>query len=239
MNWIGWLRSRLVSKLNRPLDWKHSDSLLLATESNSIITTTLPTYTINQVLTDVAFSAPDVHGTVESLNSQRAEPSFRFTGRVPFRENYKAKGVFDLDGTAYSGRFVTLMRSKSAVFKSKLFIETFDESLIPWFHYVPVSIRLTEIYNLLGYFFSVRNVIREIISSGGTKLSLTQLKGAIDGVPHEEELKRIAEQGTDWAKDCARKEDMTSYMHLLTLEWSRLIGDREEVFIMGEYDGLR
>lgn len=242
LSWIGWLRSRLVSKLNRPAEWLHSDTMLLASATGELLATTLPTWMLNTVLTDVAFSAPDVHGTLESIQSQRTEPSFRFTGRVPFRDNYRTKAVFDLDGTAYSGRFVALLRSRSAVFKSKLYLETFDSSLVPWFHYIPVSVRLTEVYNLLGYFFSARNVVREIISSGRLPSSLTveQLKAAIEGVPHEAELKRVAEQGTQWAKECGRREDMASYVHLLALEWSRLCSDERDqaVFVMSEHEGL-
>lgn len=230
LNWIGWLRSRVVSKLNRPLEWAHLDSLLLADENDIILSTTLPSHKINSLLTDVAFSATDVHGTATSLESQRTEPSFRFTGVVPFRQSYKAKIILDLDGTAYSGRFVALMKSKSAIFKSKLYMETFDASLIPWYHYIPVSIRFTEIYNLLGYFFSARNIVKEIVSTGKIpkSFSTTMLQAAVRGVPHEAELKRIAEQGTNWANECARKEDMASYMHLLALEWSRISSDDRE-----------
>ena len=102
LSWKGWLRSRLVSPLNRPAEWGHLDTVLLADDQGRAVTTTFPSHALNSALTDVAFSSTDVHGDPESLESQRREPSFRFTGHVPFRASYAAKVIFDCDGTAYS-----------------------------------------------------------------------------------------------------------------------------------------
>ena len=64
---MGWLRSRLVSRLNRPAEWHHSDDVLLADESGRAVVATLPSDAINSALTDVAFSFPDKFGEVASL----------------------------------------------------------------------------------------------------------------------------------------------------------------------------
>lgn len=131
LNWMGWLRSRFVSLVNRPITWEREDKVVLATASGSQVVATLPSFQLNAAWTDVAFSTTDAHGDPESLKSQRQEPSFRFSGRIPFKKNYGSKAVMDMDGTAYSGRWTTLMRSKSAVFKSRLYVEAMDETLIP------------------------------------------------------------------------------------------------------------
>lgn len=233
LNWIGWLRSRLVSRTNRPSDWNHFDTLLLADPSSHTTTTTLPSHLINSALTDIAFSSADQHGEPASLDSQRTEPSFRFTGSVPFRTNYASKAIFDVDGTAYSGRFVALLRSRSAVFKARLYLEALDDGLIPWYHYVPVSVRLSEMYSLLGYFFSARSVVAAVVEAG-EKVGKKELERAVKGVAHEEELREIAEQGREWGMKCTRREDAMSYAHLLALEWARLQSDGREGFRMEE-----
>ncbi|KAM0746607.1 hypothetical protein T439DRAFT_329713 [Meredithblackwellia eburnea MCA 4105] len=240
LNWQGWLRSRLVSKLNRPADWAHSETVILADADNKIVQATLPTTTFNEQLADVAFSSTDDWGDESSLESQKKEPSFRFTGRIPFRTNYESKAIFDLDGTAYSGRFVTLMRSQSATFKSRLYIEANEGLLIPWYHYVPISVRLQEVYSVLGYFFGVRQVVNAILDLGKPKLSERTIANAMRGVAHEVELKKIAERGADWARDCARKEDQLSYVYLLVLEWARLLSDDREKasFVLESGEGV-
>ena len=113
------------------------------------------------------------------------------------------------------GRFGTLMRSRSAIFKSRLFVESNEGTLVPWYHYIPVSIRLVEVPSLLTYFFGARSV------AGSRDLAMT-------GVPHDAQLKLIAERGTKWAEKCARGEDQLSYAHLLVLEWARLLSDDRE-----------
>lgn len=162
----------------------------------------------------MAFVAPD-QGDADSLAAQRGEPSFRFSERVAFEANYQAKAMLDLDGTAYSGRFLALMQSRGAVFKAQLFKEAVGHGLVPWFHYVPVSVRLQELPSLLGFFFGVGGVERE--GKGEDKASRA--------VGHLDELKTIAEQGQEWAKKCARREDHMLYAYLLALEWGRLLSD--------------
>ncbi|ORY68078.1 hypothetical protein BCR35DRAFT_269931, partial [Leucosporidium creatinivorum] len=196
LNFKGWLRSRAVSQSNVPSSWSHTSSLLLASASGRSLSTTIPSHALNEAISDIAFAAPD-QGDADSLEAQRSEPTFRFTDRTPFEENYKSKAVLDLDGTAYSGRFLALMQSKGAVFKAHSFKEAVEHSLIPWYHYIPVSVRLTELPSLLGFFF-----------------------GAVD---HLEELRAVAEQGQEWARKCARKEDHMLYAYLLVLEWGRIL----------------
>lgn len=117
------------------------------------------------------------------------------------------------------------MRSKSAVFKSRMYIEAMtEETLIPWFHYVPVSVRYTEVSSLLGYFFGVKGVL-ERVASLGEGLGWREMRKAEQAVAHDEELRMIAERGSQWARNCGKKEDMESYAWLLALEWARLSSD--------------
>ncbi|GAA6014398.1 hypothetical protein JCM10207_005447 [Rhodosporidiobolus poonsookiae] len=230
LNWLGWMRSRLVSKVNRLVEWAHYDAVLLAAADGTTLSATLPSTALNSALTDVAFAAPDHHGEPDSLELQRTEPSFRFTDipYVPFPTNYLYKAVLDMDGTAYSGRFPTLLASRSAVFKSRLFLQALDDTLIPWYHYVPVSLRFSELYHLLGYFFGVSSAPRLAVEQGFPPPGARDIDAVRRAVAHEEDLKRIAEQGREWAQKCARREDALVYVYLLVLEWARLARDDRE-----------
>lgn len=230
LNWMGWMRSRLVSKVNRLIEWGHQERVILASSDNKTMTAVLPSTALNAALVDVAFTATDHHGEDGSLEAQRTEPSFRFTAEnwIPFSTNYLFKAVLDMDGTAYSGRFPSLMRSRSAVFKSRLFTQALDDTLVPWYHYVPVSVRFSELYNLLAYFFGTASVPRVAAQQGFPELSPRDLDAVRHGVAHEEELYRIAMQGREWAQKCARRDDALVYAYLVALEWARLCGDDRE-----------
>lgn len=228
--WRGWLRSRFVSLLNQPASSHDLSTLHLPpTSSSSSSPLKLPTSSLNAEYADVAFSSPDQFGSPSSLAAQRAEPSFRFTGRVPFSSNYRAKAVADLDGTAYSGRFLTLMRSRSSVWKSRLYREAVEEGLVAWYHYVPVSVRFTEVHELLGYFFGVKGVKRRLVAEGEGELGDDGMGEASEG--HDEQLRTIAERGSRWARRCGKKEDHESYAWLLALEWARILSDERDEMV--------
>ncbi|KAM0790400.1 hypothetical protein ACM66B_003282 [Microbotryomycetes sp. NB124-2] len=214
----GWLRSRAVSMLNVPSTWDVREQVVLADEQGRAIETSVPARALMSSHADVAFVAPD-QGDEASLASQRSEPTFRFADRVPFDENYKTKVVLDMDGTAYSGRFLALMKSRTTVFKAGLFKEAMSFSLVPWYHYVPVSVRLTELPSLLGYFFGVESV-KSYVQATGKGGRLGKLGRAR---PHDEQLRLIGERGRQWANECARREDMMLYTYLLALEWARIL----------------
>lgn len=229
LEWMGWMRSRLVSKVNRLIEWRHEDTVLVATADNRTLSATLPSSALNAALADVAFASPDHHGDPDSLESQRTEPSFRFTeggSYVPFESNHLYKAVLDMDGTAYSGRFTTLMRSHSAVIKSRLFIQALDDTLVPWYHYVPLSVRFSELYHLLSYFFGLASVPALATAQGLSPAPSPDALAAIRrGVAHEADLFAIAERGREWANRCARRDDALVYVYLLVLEWARLCAD--------------
>ncbi|GAA6058351.1 hypothetical protein JCM3770_005848 [Rhodotorula araucariae] len=227
LNWMGWMRSRLVSKVNRLIEWRHEDKVIFASADNRTLAAILPSSALNSALTDVAFAGPDHHGDAASLESQLTEPSFRFTegGYVPFSNNYLFKAILDMDGTAYSGRFPTLMKSRSAVIKSQLFTQALDDTLIPWYHYVPLSVRFSELYNLLAYFFGLANVPRFAAEQGLPPLAPASLDAIRRGVAHEEALYAVAVRGRAWAFECARRDDALVYVYLLALEWARLCAD--------------
>ncbi|KAF3353841.1 hypothetical protein VdG1_04570 [Verticillium dahliae VDG1] len=72
--------------------------------------------------------------------------------RVPFEQHWQYRHLMDLDGADYSGRFVPFLRSRSLVYRTGLFRTWFGERVYAWRHYVPVDVRLHELWDLLGFF---------------------------------------------------------------------------------------
>jgi len=64
---------------------------------------------------------------------------FRVQGLESLDAVYEHRYLFDMDGNGMSGRFPSLLASRSLVLKQTLQREFFDEWLWPWVHYVPVS----------------------------------------------------------------------------------------------------
>lgn len=93
------------------------------------------------------------------------------------------------------------MLSGSLPYRAALFRTWWEERVHPWAHYVPLDLRLDDLWNVLRYF-------------GGT-----------EGAGHAEEM---AAAGQRWARKALRREDMQVYMFRLLLEWGRLVDDRRE-----------
>lgn len=130
--------------------------------------------------------------------SPTAEPA----PSVDFQEHWRHRHLIDLDGAAFSGRFLPFLKSASLPYRAALFRTWWEERVHPWQHFVPLDVRLNDLWSVIGYF-------------GG--------KG-------DQEGELIARQGSEWAKKALRKEDMRVYMFRLLLEWGRLVDDlREEV----------
>jgi hypothetical protein len=131
------------------------------------------------------------------------EEQFHPSEREPLSEAFKSRFLFDLDGNSFSSRYYTLLQSRSVVLKQTVFREWHDERLIPWVHYVPVSMDLGELSEILRWFASDEG---------------------------NERAREIAEQGRDWLRKALRPVDFKIYMWRLLLELARLLNsDREMV----------
>ncbi|THC95009.1 hypothetical protein EYZ11_005521 [Aspergillus tanneri] len=108
----------------------------------------------------------------------------------------RSRLVFDIDGNGISGRYYKLLASKSVPLKQTLLREWHDERLRPWVHYVPVSLSMEELPEIVRYLTSTKTGQRR--------------------------AQEIAEQGRDWFAKAFRDVDLTIYMYRLMLELARL-----------------
>ncbi|KAJ7215985.1 glycosyl transferase family 90-domain-containing protein [Mycena pura] len=121
---------------------------------------------------------------------------YNITGENAPREDvYQYQYVLDVDGNAFSGRFLGLLKSGSLVFKSTLFTEYFSQWLRPFVHYIPVRADLADL-------------LQRIEWARANPL----------------EAKRIQEAGKEVAERVITDAQNDCYFALALLEWAGLQG---------------
>lgn len=154
---------------------------------------------LNSRLFDVAFTRIN---QCKKKYCREQEDYFQLKGWADKDEALHSKLVFDIDGNGISGRYYKLLASKSTPLKMTILREWHDERLVPWVHYVPVSVSMEELPELVSYF------------------SLTE-----EG---QKNAREIAEAGRKWYFEALRQEDMAVYVYRLLLELARLQDPKRE-----------
>lgn len=140
------------------------------------------------------------HGHTQALSAPK----------IDFQDHWLYRHLIDVDGAAFSGRFLPFLRSQSTAYRATLFRTWYDERVKPWKHFVPLDVSLSGLWDVV-WLVSKKLIVKQEDS----EMPL----GA-----------RIAIDGRDWAAKALRKEDMQVYMFRLLLEWGRLVDDdREEL----------
>ncbi|KDE02449.1 hypothetical protein MVLG_06999 [Microbotryum lychnidis-dioicae p1A1 Lamole] len=135
----------------------------------------------------------DVDGNFKSTH--------RFSPFMTREEQSVYKYTMDIDGNSWSGPLHTLMSSNSLVLKSTIRPEWYFERIQPWYHYIPVNVDYTDLFNIMAFF-----------------------KGDIDGNGAYDQLaETMAAQSKEWAAAYWRWEDMQAYLYRLLLEYNRVM----------------
>ncbi|EAT79859.2 hypothetical protein SNOG_12561 [Parastagonospora nodorum SN15] len=220
--WKGMLRQRLVHLVNNETS-RHPIMLPKGDHSGNLEYAMKRTRDIKKYLAtklDARFVDKIVSCAGQDCTDQRRE--FWLANDIDIRRHWRYRYLFDADGPGFSPRFIPFLRSNSVVFKSALFREWYEGRLTAWKHFVPVDLRLHDLFSSLAYF-------------GGYGVE-DRNKRMMQGKPKEAE--KIARDGKVWTEKVLRKEDMEVYMFRLLLEWGRLTDDRrtEVGFRMGKKD---
>jgi hypothetical protein len=208
--WKGLLRQRFVHLLNNQTT-RHPIMLPKGDHTDNLEYVLKPTLNIKKYLetkTDVRFVDEVTRCAGQDCRDQSKE--FYFGDDVEFRQHWRYRYLFDTDGPGFSPRFIPFLQSNSVVFKAALFREWYEGRLTAWKHFVPVDLRLHDIFSSLAYF-------------GGYGVE-ERNKRMMQGKPKQAE--KIARDGKVWTEKVLRKEDMEIYMFRLLLEWGRLTDDR-------------
>jgi hypothetical protein len=191
-NWRNSHRQRFVARVNQ----LSNESATFLTEIAPGVWNTFQSQEIFTELYDAKFTAI-IQCDAPQCSQELAY--FRPGDREEANSGLHYRFIFDLDGNSFSGRYYTLLASRSVVLKQTIFKEWHDERLFPWLHYVPVSLDMGELPELMRY------------------LALTK-----DGA---ERAKSIADNGREWLRKALRKEDAGIYMYRLLLELGQLMWD--------------
>jgi hypothetical protein len=112
------------------------------------------------------------------------------------KEAFRYTLTFDLDGNGHSGRFYRLLNSRSLPLKQTVFREWHDERLQPWQHYVPISLTMEDLPEVVRYM--------------------------VDEDEGRQVAALIAEKGRQWSLRALRPVDQVIYLFRLMIELSRL-----------------
>ena len=122
--------------------------------------------------------------------------------RDSLNASYTSKYALDMDGNAFSGRFYRLLKSKSAVIKQTIFKEWHDGRMVPWIHFIPLSMNADELGEMMRF--------------------LTQEKaGKAIG-------KKIATEGRKWALTTLKRRDLEVTFLRILMEYGRLMDDNRD-----------
>ncbi|KAH7115830.1 hypothetical protein B0J11DRAFT_111677 [Dendryphion nanum] len=121
---------------------------------------------------------------------------FRLGEKEDRNKQFQSKFIFDLDGNSFSGRYYTLLQSRSVVLKQTVLREWHDERLVPWIHFVPISLSMMELPEVMKYLTSVEGELR---------------------------AQEIANASREWHAKVLRREDFTIYLYRLMLELARIM----------------
>ncbi|KAL9137402.1 MAG: hypothetical protein Q9175_001387 [Cornicularia normoerica] len=111
--------------------------------------------------------------------------------------------AFDIDGDTYTERFRRYLQSRNTVVKMTIFQEWPDDFVVPWVHYVPITLGKKELPGTLRIFVETE-------------------KGQEIG-------EAIAEEGRKWVQEVWRSVDMKIALFMILLEYGRLWGpDRDK-----------
>ncbi|KAJ7134463.1 glycosyl transferase family 90-domain-containing protein [Mycena epipterygia] len=103
------------------------------------------------------------------------------------------KYLLDVDGNTFSGRFLSLLKSGSLVFKSTVFEEYFNDWIQPYEHYIPVKPDLSDLVEKVHW-----------------------------AIEHDDEARQIQETGKLFTERVMTDSQNDCYFAAMLLEWARL-----------------
>ena len=222
--WKGMMRQRLVHYANNL-----TSAVPVLLPHSSKASTFKYTYVSPSILPKLTNTSLDI-AIVDGIARCRGpdclaqEREFNLVKPMEFQSHWQFRFLMDMDGAAFSGRFLPFLRSRSLPFKAALFREWYDSRLTAWREFVPVDLRLHGLWSLLAYFGNGAEDASDSLvdAQGRAEANASPLEGGLA------QAEKIANQGRDWAGKVLRKEDMEIYFFRLLLEWGRLTDDRRD-----------
>ena len=134
-----------------------------------------------------------------AFNILRFDSEEQNPNKDPINSTYHSKYALDMDGNGFSGRYYRLLKSRSAVVKQTIFKEWHDGHLVPWVHYIPLSMCTDELPEIMRFLTHDQR---------GRRIG-----------------ERIARESRSWANITLRKIDLQLAFLRLLLEYGRVMSD--------------
>jgi len=191
-NWRGMQRQRMVLNTMRKTG-PHNITLLEQTKGRKDWKQVPANSTSLQSLLTIF-----VNGIVQCDDSscEEMERAFADKGDTAMSASQGSKYVLDMDGNGFSGRYYRLLRSNSAVVKQTILKEWHDDWLVPWVHFIPLSLDGNEIWETMRFLGSTQR---------GDEIGAD-----------------IAKSSTQWVGKVLREVDTELVVLRLVLEYARL-----------------
>ncbi|KAL9101079.1 MAG: hypothetical protein Q9163_003627 [Psora crenata] len=228
--WKGMTRQRLVHLANDHTRSFHSPALPMLLPHPRLegkYSYQLPSNPLNTLDTTLNISFVAIYRAWDS-DCPAQEREFNLSQSIDFQSHWSHRYLFDMDGAAFSGRFLPFLQSKSLPFRTGIFRAWYDSRLTAWAHFVPIDIRLHGLFSTLAYFTGTKGEEGASTLTGKAGMEARIVAG-----------EAIAERGREWAAKVLRKEDMEVYLFRLLLEWGRITDERRDEigFMLAQNDG--
>lgn len=196
-NWKNFHRQRFVEMVTN----KENDVELLARTESGRWESYMEKMGNLTELIDVKFSAIEACSGAACKEEQKMLPvGDRDDPSVAYDHRY----LFDVDGMGRTERYYRLLGSRATILKQTMHQEWHDDRLIPWVHYVPVSLSMDELPEIVRFL---------ALTESGQRIS-----------------KDIADQGREWLQRALRDKDMDLAFLRILLEYGRLLDpERDEL----------
>eukprot|EP00834_Sanchytrium_tribonematis_P000884 NODE_18_length_47517_cov_0.674814.p6 type:complete len:576 gc:universal NODE_18_length_47517_cov_0.674814:17054-18781(+) len=162
---------------------------------------------------------------------------YQVVDSVAFNSFFDYKFVVDVDGNGYSSRMLKCLFGNSLVFGAHYATDWFDDILIPFIHYIPISIGVEQVEfahvesDLLKYLKGNQTTSRtqfkkhyEAQNDFNTPFGFNDLGiKAMYYMNHDEESEQIANQGQEFAFSKLRDVDMDCYLLRVIVELEMII----------------
>lgn len=158
-------------------------------------------------LVDVHFTAMEA---CTQLACEQEAKEMPFGNRDDQSVAWRSRFLFDVDGMGRTERYYRLLGSRSTILKQTMHQEWHDDRLMPWVHFVPVSLGMEELPEMLRFL---------ALTESGQKIS-----------------KNIADAGREWQQRALREQDIELAFLRIMLEYGRLVSverDLEGVCLEG------
>ena len=143
--------------------------------SSSLVSMSAPGPKINEHTTDVGLACDAQLG--ECAEQQRL--GYRIVQPGPMNEAWRHRYVLDLDEVGLSPRFPALMESRSAVIKASMQREFWQDWIVPWYHYIPLSSSYAELFNIQAFFSGFPKVFQNRRSTAASSPQVDQSSDSV------------------------------------------------------------